>query len=453
MKLKFVVGPIYTNYQVLDATAPEIAELAGIIRMATQARPDGYQFMPKFRQGVWDGYINLSKGSTFPTGLLSLVQNSLPKGLPYEVEDNLQYPQYYASAMHPNMFQDIELRPYQINAAIELIMAKRGIAHMATNSGKTEVISAMCKCLLCDVLVLTTKLDLLHQTRQRLAQRLGEVVGIIGDGQVEMQRVTVGMLQTLAKRKSYKTMDIGCLIFDECHHVPAKTAQAVMLGIPAPMRFGLSGTPLRNAQLADLMLTAATGDVVVTVTNQILIESGISAKPQIVMLNITNLATYKLDWEESYQKCIVENEARNQLIVEQARLSLGVVLILVERIEHGRLLQTQIPNARFFSGDLSGDERLHALEQMRTGQLRIVIATPIFDEGVDVPSIDTLILAGGGLSPIKLMQRLGRGMRHKAGANVLHVVDFIDDTNQYLMAHSIQRTLLYEQEGFDVQLA
>lgn len=452
MKLKFNVGPINTKYQVLEATAPEIASIAGLIRMATQARPEGYQFMPKFRQGLWDGYINLSRGSTFPTGLLSLVKRSLPLGLEYEVEDDLEYPQYYASAMHPNMFGGIELRPYQLNAATDLIMARRGVAQMATNSGKTEVIAAMCKCLLCDVLILTTKLDLLQQTSQRLSQRLGEKIGIIGDGHAELQRVTVGMIQTLAKRRSFKDLEVECIIFDECHHVPSQSAQRVMLSIEAPMRFGLSGTPLHHDQLTDLLLIAATGDVIVNVSNQALIDAGVSAKPKITMVTVTDTSDYKCEWQEAYQTNIVNNLVRNQAVADYAVQAPGITLILVDHIAHGNLLQAMIPGSVFLHGSTPLEQRAFALDSMRQEQLRIVIATPIFDEGVDVPSIDTLILAGGGLSPIKLLQRLGRGMRHKAGENVLHVIDFVDDTNCYLMEHSIQRVQLYEQEGFDVQL-
>jgi superfamily II DNA or RNA helicase len=453
MQIKFTVGPVYTKYRLIDATVPEIASISGIIRMATQARPEGFQFMPKYKQGVWDGYINLSSGYQFPTGLLSLVQRALPLGMTVEVEDHLDYPQYYASLMHPNMFKEIELRPYQLNAAIELITSKRGVAHMATNSGKTEVIAAMCKTLLCDILVVTTKLDLLKQTSQRLSKRLGEKIGFVGAGESDVQRVTVGMLQTLAKHDLKPFANVGCIIFDECHHVPSQTAQKVMLGIPAPLRYGFSGTPLHHAALDDLMLMAATGDVLVTVTNTELVDSGVSAKPEIVMYTVKQDMDDDLEWQDAYQTFIVASEVRNQIVIEQAKQAEGVTLVLVERIEHGKYLAQHLPESMFLHGGTPLDQRVGALDLMRFGHLRIVIATPIFDEGVDVPSIDTLVLAGGGVSPIKLLQRLGRGMRHKQGENVLHVIDFVDEANEYLLQHSIQRAQLYESEGFDVKLA
>lgn len=457
MRVQYFVEPIYTRFQISEATPSEIASLTGLIRMSTQARPEGYQFMPKYKRGVWDGYINLSRGNTFPTGLLSLLQRSLPEEVDQSVVDQVQYPQYYASLMHPQMFQGIELRPYQINAAIELILSRRGIAHMATNSGKTEVISAMCKTLLCDVLVLTTKLDLLEQTSQRLSQRLGEKIGRVGDGQVELQRVTVGMIQSLAKWSAQSLTsqfkEIGCVIFDECHHLPSATAQQVMLNLPAPMRFGMSGTPLHQTKLADLMLMAATGQVIVTVTNADLIESGVSAKPKIIMHVVKLEDDDDLEWQDAYQTYIVANPERNRIIMEHARQATGVTLILVERIEHGQALAEQLHGSLFLHGSIPLEQRAQALAEMRTGQQRIVIATPIFDEGVDVPAIDTLILAGGGVSPIKLMQRLGRGMRQKHGENVLQVVDFADESNKYLFQHSIARAELYESEGFDVTLA
>jgi superfamily II DNA or RNA helicase len=89
---------------------------------------------------------------------------------------------------------------------------------------------------------------------------------------------------------------------------------------------------------------------------------------------------------------------------------------------------------------------------MRERQPGVYIATPIFDEGVDVPGIDVLILAGGGKSNIKLLQRLGRGMRTDPDKVQLLVLDFIDDTNRYLFKHSEERLNVYEREDFQILL-
>ena len=92
------------------------------------------------------------------------------------------------------------------------------------------------------------------------------------------------------------------------------------------------------------------------------------------------------------------------------------------------------------------------LERMKS-EPGVYIATPIFDEGIDVPAIDVVVLAGAGKSHIKLLQRIGRGLRKKEGEdNTLVIHDFIDDTNKYLFKHSKARVAVYKDEKFDKEL-
>ena len=67
-----------------------------------------------------------------------------------------------------------------------------------------------------------------------------------------------------------------------------------------------------------------------------------------------------------------------------------------------------------------------------------MILTNIFDEGVDTPEVDALIMAAGGKSSIETLQRLGRGMRAKED-NRVFVFDFYDTTHIYLNRHAEAR--------------
>lgn len=99
----------------------------------------------------------------------------------------------------------------------------------------------------------------------------------------------------------------------------------------------------------------------------------------------------------------------------------------------------------------STERRKEVLDMLRAGS-GIVISSPIFDEGVDIPSLDCVILAGGGKSQVKLLQRIGRGMRHKDGDNTMKIYDFLDDTNKILLRHSEKRIETYASEGFKTKL-
>src|SRR5690606_25588717 len=83
-----------------------------------------------------------------------------------------------------------------------------------------------------------------------------------------------------------------------------------------------------------------------------------------------------------------------------------------------------------------------ALKDFGERRLPVLIASRILDEGVDVPTIDALILAGSRKSRIKTMQRLGRGLR----GDKLIAVEFANFTNDYLLRHSLQRYEDYKKE-------
>jgi superfamily II DNA or RNA helicase len=434
------------------------------IRDVCKARPSGFQFMPKYKSGRWDGYISLMHSmSTFPTGLLTLVEPVLQeKNIEYELLRQSR-PDYQDIAA--NCLNGITLRDYQLGAVSKMLEVGRGVAKMATNSGKTEVMAALIKALRSPpTIIIVHRQELMYQTAQRLEDRLGMDVGIIGDGKhIHSSNVVVAMVQTLynmlnsmpkKKVKDYMIFpDNVMMIVDECHHVSSDTMLDVINHIPGSYRYGLSGTPLKYDLLSDMKLIAGTGEIMVEVSNEYMIKTGWSAKPTIHMhiIEDTNDALWGMEYADAYAELIVRNERRNEIIIDRAIQAEGVVLILVNHIEHGKSLNVA-PGSIFVQGSDSTHYRQTILRGMRESTKGIFIASPIFDEGIDVPAVDTVILAGGGKAHTKILQRIGRGLRQKEGRNELIVIDFIDDTNKYLLKHSQERIEMYGQEGFEVQV-
>jgi len=135
------------------------------------------------------------------------------------------------------------------------------------------------------------------------------------------------------------------------------------------------------------------------------------------------------------------------------------VMILVQRIEHGKTLDdllwsfkgpSFIPH-QFISGKEKSEDREKALEEFKNGDLPVLIATTILDEGVDVPKIDALIIAGGNKARIGALQRIGRGLRTGGNFSNLKVVDFADLTQKYLIRHALARLKIYKsQQAFNI---
>jgi len=132
------------------------------------------------------------------------------------------------------------------------------------------------------------------------------------------------------------------------------------------------------------------------------------------------------------------------------------VLVLVQKIGHGELLEKLALKAglivKFLNGKSSSDIRRGAITLLKQNKVDAIIATVIFDEGIDIPEIRTIILAGGGKSPIKNLQRLGRGLRKTDGKNEVEIVDFYDRGTRWLLSHSRERKNLWENQGFTVNV-
>lgn len=461
--MKIVVRDLSCTFHTTDI------RVQGIIKDVCRARPNGYQFMPRFKKGRWDGYISLMRSrKTFPTGLLGDVVSAL-KARGYKVNIDLgPYGGAISRTVDPNCLNGIVLRDYQVEAAEQLLNAQRGIAKMATNSGKTEVAAAMLATLNPKAaLFVVHRKELLHQTAERFEERLGVKVGKIGDGQdIEGDNITVAMIQTLSNVISKKATnelfhpyfkDTEVVMVDECHHASSDQMMDVLYKVPGKYRYGFSGTPLKRDVLADMKLISITGRVIYDIGNESLIEEGYSAKPTVTMHEIYSASDddWEMDYQSAYAELIADNVKRNTRIARVAGEEANngnIVLVLVNFIRHGEALNNIIHGSVFVSGSDSTEERQAVIQDMRDGKPGVYIASTIFDEGVDVPDVNVLILAGGGKSNVKLLQRIGRGLRKKQGDNVLHVHDFMDDTNKYLLSHTEERIDVYAEEGFEVRL-
>lgn len=98
-------------------------------------------------------------------------------------------------------------------------------------------------------------------------------------------------------------------------------------------------------------------------------------------------------------------------------------------VEHANFMARRfsdagIPAAAVWA-DSSPDERTAALRALRDGTLRVLFSVDLFNEGVDVPLVDTLLLLRPTDSPALYLQQLGRGLRRAEGKRVCTVLDFV----------------------------
>ncbi|MFN3257893.1 MAG: DUF3427 domain-containing protein [Ilumatobacter sp.] len=77
------------------------------------------------------------------------------------------------------------------------------------------------------------------------------------------------------------------------------------------------------------------------------------------------------------------------------------------------------------NGDTPRAERVAALAGLRSGEVRVVFSVDVFNEGVDVPDVDTVLMLRPTESPTLFLQQLGRGLRKAPGKALCTVIDFV----------------------------
>jgi hypothetical protein len=90
---------------------------------------------------------------------------------------------------------------------------------------------------------------------------------------------------------------------------------------------------------------------------------------------------------------------------------------------------------------MARSDREKYLAQFRAGELKVLCACDILNEGWDCPDVEVLLMARPTLSKVVYMQQLGRGTRKAPGKECLVVIDFVDNSLKYNQAINIHRIL------------
>lgn len=395
-----------------------------------------------------------------------------------EICDDGEYPIY------GGYLDGIDLRDYQAQTIETFAVERRGIIQAATGSGKTEIGIGIIKRIKRPCLWLTHKIDLVSQTRKRIKKRLGIVAGSISEGEWMPSEITVATVQTImshARQSREKVHSflrtVEVLIVDEAHRASGEGFFSVITNcINAYYRASLTATPLMKGNREDdLRLIAGSGGIICRVTNSQLIRRGILAEPRFIFTISPSFgwseARVRRELKEearakgrkspgpgalyqaAYDLGIVRNDARNNLVVADALelVSHGrKTVVLFQRKDHGRILFAKLSaklqdRVRLLFGEDDLDERERTLGALRTGEIDVIVASTILDEGLDEPSIAGIVLAGGGKGKISLFQRVGRSVRKKNGddlerfGNTAEIRDYLDTGEKHLYTHSALR--------------
>lgn len=369
----------------------------------------------------------LTAAGAFPSGLLGAVQRRAMKDIrKVEVVDKR------VRGVAPEPRPDIGwLRPHQLEALAAARKYPRGVFHHPTGAGKTEVMVGLGEQYPGTWLVLVHTKILIGEIRKRWLKRTGEVLGELGDGcRVLNKRVTVAMFQTV--HNAIVARDPGVLEFlrrqqgvmvDECHVVPAGTFWKVVNSLPtAYYRYGFSGTPFARSDSKSIYVIAALGPTIHRVTATELIGKGLLAKPNIRLVPVQHAAPASTKgastWGAVYKSAVVHSHVRNATLVRISAIAAKPALLFVKSLEHGRILEKLVrargARVEFVWGAHDTPQRWAAIRRLVHGDVDVLICNVIFQVGVDIPELQSVIIGSGGKSAIMVLQNTGRGTRRHA---------------------------------------
>jgi superfamily II DNA or RNA helicase len=350
------------------------------------------------------------------------------------------------------------LRPYQAEA-VGFQHHRDGITVLPCGAGKTlTALAGIAKVGRRAVVLVPTK-AVRNEWTTECWKCLGVAPGQVGDGRfAPEQHVTVAINATAVNLAPEKFEALfgaaGVLVVDECHHVAADKLRALVERVPAKLRWGLTATPFREDGLGQVMQWVL-GPIVVESSQRELADAGHLVLPEVRKVESGWECPKDIDPAERYNDMVtalVGDKERNSLVLEVARRATAEhvrVLVLTSRTWHARHLAEELNPGKAFvatacTSDMPKRAQRDAVDVFREGDAKILCAVNIADEGLNVPALDAVVIAGPVKAKAKSIQRLGRLMRPLEGkAPVLY--DVVDERVEQLKRQWWARRRAYKK--------
>ena len=396
----------------------------------------------------------------FATGLLpKVVRYCIEKNVPIKVIGKEEKVPYGKVEM-----RTITLREEQVRLVNSALKKQRGTLIAPTGVGKTAlgiaIISAFVKNEDFRALWLCHTKDLMYQSAGVCEKELGIVPGIVGDNSADLDKqITMATRQSFVNYvKEYGHL-YDMVLIDETHHLSSYDGQygILLTQIPAPIRIGLTATlPTQNKE-AMLAIEGLLGPVIDEVTMEEGQDKNLIANIKIRIIKIPFSSDIKRlrNYADVYKFGVTNRTDQHVAIVQKAKEHVDrgdSVLIIVTKLDHGRQLATQCYmndlDAEFIQGADTAEDRERVNRALNNKELKCVIATTIWKEGLNIPELNVIINAAGGKSEIATIQTIGRGLRRTSTKKDIVVYDCFDESHKYLIEHYGQRMAIYSEMGW-----
>ncbi|MEI4831387.1 DEAD/DEAH box helicase [Bacillus sp. FJAT-53711] len=344
----------------------------------------------------------------------------------------------------PNKMQQAALQEIQ---AVRDAGKEKGLIISATGTGKTYL-SAF------DVrrfapkrmLFIVHREQILHKAKSDFKKILGgieEDFGVLsGSNKQTDAKYLFATIQTISKEENLSQFDpevFDYILIDEVHKAGAKSYQKVIDYFEPKFLMGMTATPERtdNFNIYELF------DY--NVAYEIRLQEALE-EDMLCPFHYFGVTDFEYNGETIDDATILSNlvtEERVNHIVEKIQyygFSGEKVrgLMFCSRKEEAEQLSRALNEKGFrtvaLTGDHSQEERALRVNQLEDGMLDYILTVDIFNEGIDIPSINQVVMLRQTQSSIIFIQQLGRGLRKHNSKDFVTIIDFIGNyKNNYLI--------------------
>ncbi len=324
---------------------------------------------------------------------------------------------------------------------------RRGLVVLATGLGKTwlsafDAVQMQAR----SILFVAHREEILHQAAQTFLRimpdrRVGYYMGQQRDTQVDVLCASVQTLGRDVHLERFSPRHFDYIVIDEFHHAAAPTYHRLLHYFAPQFMLGLTATPDRTDQSDILSLC---DDNLVFDYRLFEAVSGQFLVPfHYYGIYDENVNYSEIPWRNGrFDPNLLGNKLAT---MARARHALRIwnkhrqtrTLAFCASITHADFMAAHFCHAGIAAAAIHGKSKLsrgEALERLLTGELAVLFSVDLFNEGVDLPAIDTVLLLRPTESKILFLQQIGRGLRHCAttGKDKLVILDFVGNHQSFL---------------------
>ena len=453
----------------------------------------GYQFVPAYRNRIWDGKIRLFnlQSHTLYRGLLKYVEAFCEsREYTFEYQDGVdvedEYPVYHAKKFIESLNihvhgEPAEVNEHQLEAFIHGMQSRRMLLVSPTSSGKSLIAYLFFR----QLWQYQNLKGLIIVPTTSLVEQLFSDFGDYNNGSMEQyihriyqgkekdtdKPLTISTWQSLFKMPKEYFEQFDYVMGDEAHNFKAQSLTTILTNcVNAKYRIGMTGT-LDGTKTHKLVLEGLFGPVKSVTTTKQLIDKKELSNFQIKCLvlkhdeDICKSLKDKGYYEEI--QYLISNEKRNKFIKNLAVSLNQNTLVLYQMVDkHGKILYDLIRETKnigdrkvfFVHGGTDTDDREKIRKIMEIENDAIVVASfGTFSTGISIRNLHNIIFAMPTKSSIRTLQSIGRGLRQSEGKEVATLYDIADDMRykkhmNYTLKHFMERTKIYNEEKFTYKI-